>query len=555
MKNTLCYILFALFLCIFYSFDSERRNPVIYMIGDSTMADKPLSGGNPERGWGQMLPGFFTPNVCVENRALNGRSSRSFRNEGHWDPVRRCLRKGDYVFIQFGHNDQKMDTARHSDADTDYKANLRKYIDETREVGAIPVLFTPIVRRKFNKEGMLLDTHGRYADAVKDVAAEKRVQLIDLNRLSAGLLEKYGEEKSTSLFVWVNAGTCAALPKGKQDNTHLNVRGAREIARMVAGVIKKTIPELSSHVIMYDYVVAKDGSGDFFTVQDAINAIPDFRKKGRTTVYIREGVYKEKLILPESKINVSFIGESLSGTVLTYDDYASKKNIFGEEMSTSGSASFYVYAPDFIAENLTFENSAGPVGQAVAVLVSGDRVVFRSCRFLGFQDTLYTYNGDSRQYYENCYIEGTVDFIFGKSTVWFESCTIHSKRSGGYLTAAATPEEKAFGYVFYECRLTADNMVVDVYLGRPWRPFARTLYIGCDMGKHISPAGWNNWKKPDAEKTVFYGEYRSRGEGGGRKDRVVWSHQLTRKEADRVTLKNVLGGEDGWNPQVVGILK
>ena len=554
MKNTFCYILFVLLLCVFCSFDVERI-PVIYMIGDSTMADKPLSGGNPERGWGQMFPGFLTPDIRVDNRALNGRSSRSFRNEGHWELVRKRLRKGDYVFIQFGHNDQKADTARHSDAETDYKINLGKYIDETREAGAIPVLFTPIVRRKFNSDGTLADTHGKYTDAVRIVAKEKQVLLIDLNKMSASLLERYGQEKSTSFFVWVEPGICAALPEGKQDNTHLNVRGARIIARMVAETIKETIPALAPHIVMYDYVVAKDGSGDFFTIQEAIDAVPDFRKKGRTTIYIREGVYKEKVILPESKINVSFIGESRTKTILTYDDYASKMNVFGEEMSTSGSASFYVYAPDFIAENMTFENSAGPVGQAVAVFVSGDRSVFRNCRFLGFQDTLYTYDKDSRQYYEGCYIEGAVDFIFGKSTAWFENCTIHSKRSEGYLTAAATPAGKAYGYVFYNCRLTADRSVENVYLGRPWRPFARTLFIECDMGSHISPEGWHNWKKPDAEKTTFYGEYKSRGGGGNCEDRVSWSHQLTNKEADQITLKNVLSGNDGWNPQIIETVK
>ena len=159
--------------------------------------------------------------------------------------------------------------------------------------------------------------------------------------------------------------------------------------------------------------MAKDGSGDFFTVQEAIDAIPDFRKNQRTRVYIRNGVYKEKLILPESKINVTFIGEDVEKTILTYDDYAQKKNVFGENKGTSGSSSFYVYGHDFHAENITFENSAGPVGQAVAIFVAGDRAAFRKCRFLGNQDTMYNYGKNSRQYYEDCYIEGTVDFIFG----------------------------------------------------------------------------------------------------------------------------------------------
>lgn len=159
--------------------------------------------------------------------------------------------------------------------------------------------------------------------------------------------------------------------------------------------------------LKYDFVVAQDGSGDFVTVQQAINAVPDYRKK-TTVIFIKNGIYKEKLILPESKSSVCLIGESKTGTILTYDDYAGKKNSFGEEKGTSGSASFYIYGPNFHAENLTFENSSGPVGQAVAVLVKGDKAVFVNCRFLGFQDTLYAYgnqNGLSRQYYKDCYIE------------------------------------------------------------------------------------------------------------------------------------------------------
>lgn len=193
-------------------------------------------------------------------------------------------------------------------------------------------------------------------------------------------------------------------------------------------LLSVSILSLSAAEPHYDFTVAQDGSGDFTTVQEAINAVPDFRKANRTTILIRKGNYKEKVIIPECKINLSLIGED--GAVITYDDYASKLNRFGEEKSTSGSASCYIYAPDFIAENLTFENSAGPVGQAVACFVSGDRAIFRKCRFLGNQDTLYTYGYPTRQYYEDCYIEGTVDFIFGKATAVFNRCDIHSRGKG-----------------------------------------------------------------------------------------------------------------------------
>lgn len=304
---------------------------------------------------------------------------------------------------------------------------------------------------------------------------------------------------------------------------------------------------LTPYVRDYDFVVAKDGSGDFFTVQEAIHAVPDYRKNVRTTILVRAGVYKEKLIVPESKIGISLIGED--GAILSYDDYADKKNRFGETIGTSGSASCYIYAPDFYAENITFENAAGPVGQAVACFVSGDRIFFKRCRFLGFQDTLYTYGENSRQYYEDCYIEGTVDFIFGWSTAVFNRCQIHSKRHG-YLTAPSTSKGKPYGYVFYDCRLTADEGVDKVYLSRPWRPYAQAVFIRCDMGKHILPEGWHNWNKPDAEKTVFYAEYKSSGDGANPSARAPFSHQLT--SLDNYNIETILTHNDGWNPAKEG---
>jgi pectinesterase len=289
----------------------------------------------------------------------------------------------------------------------------------------------------------------------------------------------------------------------------------------------------------YDFVVAKDGSGNFRTVQEAIDAVPDMRRK-ETVIYIKKGVYKEKLVLAESKNMVHFIGESKDSTILTYDDYASKKNAFGEEIGTSGSSSFYIYGKDFTAEQLTFENSSGPIGQAVAVFVAGDRAKFSNCRFLGFQDTLYTYGYESRQYYEDCYIEGTVDFIFGASVAVFSNCTIFCKK-GGYITAASTPESKQFGYVFFQCRITGDAPVNSYYLGRPWRPFAKTAFINCGLGAMIRPEGWHNWNKPDAERTTVYAEYNNSGPGADNSRRVAWSHQLTRETAALYTLENILG--------------
>lgn len=293
----------------------------------------------------------------------------------------------------------------------------------------------------------------------------------------------------------------------------------------------------------YDFTVAQDGSGDFRTVQEAIHAVPDFRKKV-TTIFIKNGVYKEKLTLPASKTLVWLIGEDVDKTILTYDDYAAKKNRFGEEIGTTGSSSFFVFASDFTAENITFQNSAGPVGQAVAVRIEGDRVVFRNCRFLGFQDTLYTYGEGSRQYYKDCYIEGTVDFIFGWSTAVFENCELFCKK-GGYVTAASTPKTSKYGYVFLRCRVTGDAPENSFYLGRPWRPYAKTIFMDCKLDKVIKPAGWDNWGKVENEKTAFYAEYKNSGPGYRPKDRVSWSHQLTDAEAKEYTLEKIFGD---WNP-------
>ena len=292
----------------------------------------------------------------------------------------------------------------------------------------------------------------------------------------------------------------------------------------------------------YDFVVAQDGSGDFRTVQEAINAVPDFRKGCETRIFIRNGVYKEKLVLAECKIGITLIGESVEKTILTYDDYASKPNIFGENKGTSGSSSFYVYGHDFHATNITFENSSGPVGQAVAMFVAGNRAIFDNCCFKGFQDTLYTYGKISKQLYRNCYIEGTVDFIFGSSTCFFENCEIHSL-GGGYLTAASTPEGREYGYVLHNCRLTAEEGVTKVMLGRPWRPYAQTVYVDCVMGTHITPAGWFNWGV-EKEKTAFYAECGSKDISGNLIDiskRVAWSHQVN---AEDYTIEKVLADSD-----------
>jgi pectinesterase len=235
------------------------------------------------------------------------------------------------------------------------------------------------------------------------------------------------------------------------------------------------------------------------------------------------------------------IGEENMKTILTYDDYASKKNRFGEEMGTTGSSTVFVFGDGFQAENMTFENSAGLVGQAVAMRIDGDKVSFTNCRFLGNQDTLYPHGENSRQHYRNCYIEGTVDFIFGWSTAFFESCVIYCKKGGGYVTAASTMKDAKHGFVFVNCKITGDADASTFYLGRPWRPYAKTVFINCYLDKQIKPEGWHNWGKPDAESTTFYAEFGSTGPGANPEARVKWARPLTKEEADQFTVENVLG--------------
>lgn len=294
--------------------------------------------------------------------------------------------------------------------------------------------------------------------------------------------------------------------------------------------------------------VAQDGSGDFTTVQAAFNTIPLNNTK-HVLIRIKKGIYKEKLTLDSTKNHVTIMGEDAENTVLTYDDFSGKITPNGVKLGTTTSTSTRIVAHDFTAINITFANSAGPVGQAVAMLVDGDRTRFINCRFLGFQDTLYPKREGTRQYYKNCYIEGTVDFIFGWATAYFQNCKIYSKLNGGYFTAASTPQGQAYGYVFNQCDLDGESPEASVYLGRPWRDYAQTVFLNCNLSKVVKSEGWHNWDKPNAEKTAFYAEYQSKGAGANPERRIRWSKQLTEIEAKKYTIEQVLGGKDNWNPE------
>lgn len=330
---------------------------------------------------------------------------------------------------------------------------------------------------------------------------------------------------------------------------------------------------LPGYAQLYDVVVAQDGSGDYITIQDAIFAIRDYKPEGRQRILVRKGMYEEKLIVPSYKTNISLIGEDRDNTIIIWHDHANmysdsgfgieKKNEGqqGRKIGTFQSYTLRVDGLGFECENMTIVNDAmtyhnpswvadrknnANVGQAVAVHVEGDKAVFRNCKILGFQDTVFNGNEDSRQMFYNCYIEGTVDFIFGPATVWFEGCTLHAI-ADGYYTAASTPADHSVGYVFNKCRFTADESVKKLYLGRPWRNYAAVVLKECELPANLNPAGWHNWNDPAREQTARYYEYRNNGSGADRRNRVSWSKELDPTNAAMLTVKRVFQRKgDAW---------
>ena len=527
----------------------------IHLCGDSTMAEKNLSGGNPERGWGMMFQNFLDGDVTVVNYAQNGRSTKSFIDLGLWDKVYNAVEPGDYVFIQFGHNDAKeSDSTRYAAPWGAYQDNLRTFVDGVRQKGGTPVLLTPVARRWF-KEGRLdKNCHGDYPAAMKAVAAEKDVTLLDITTSTLNWLEALGDEASRPYFM---------VSTGKDDNTHTVASGARKVTETVCDAIKAQIPELAGHLQYWHIVISADGHGDYMTVQEGINACPDYSHQEITDILIRNGVYHEMVSIPHTKFRLHIKGEDAEKTIITNGKYA-KQNWPGRDFAvgTSGSATIYIHASYITFEDITFENSAGEgkeIGQAVAVFTDGDFLFFNRCRFIGNQDTLYTYGrfgkfgGIKRNYFLNCYIEGTTDFIFGTSIAFFERCRIHSKKNS-YVTAASTLQGQKYGYVFRNCVLTAAEGVDKCYLGRPWGAYAKTVFIHCKLGPHIVPEGWHDWEKegkPDTKKNSYYAEYQSYGPGANPEQRVKWAHTLTDKEAAEYTFGKVMYQEQDkilWNP-------
>lgn len=294
--------------------------------------------------------------------------------------------------------------------------------------------------------------------------------------------------------------------------------------------------------------VARDGTAEFRNINDAVEVCRAFMEYHKV-IFVKKGVYKEKLIIPSWLTHIEICGEDPDNTIITYDDHA---NILypptGKPMGTFRTYTVKVEGNYITFKNITIENNAARLGQAVALHTEGDRLVFINCHILGNQDTIYTGLANTRLYFKNCFIEGTTDFIFGPSTAWFEECTIKSK-TNSFVTAASTPQDVKYGYIFNRCKLIADDGVDKAYLGRPWRPYAHTLFMNCEIGKHILPQGWQNWGNKDNEQTARYQEYNNSGEGAKMKERAPWSRQLTKKEAAAVTIEEVFKTDNSWIPE------
>lgn len=303
-------------LLALFSFKADKTKTV-FMIGDSTMANKDVSGDKQERGWGMMLMDYFDDDIVVDNHAINGRSSKSFIDEGRWDEVVKKIRPGDYVIIQFGHNDEKKDAERHTEPGTTFDANLLRFVNETRLKGGIPILMNSVVRRNFSgsktavadddlrdnssknlTEGdSLVDTHGDYLISPRNVAAKTGTLFIDANKITHDLEQGLGVEGSKKLHMIFAPGETASLPQGRQDNTHYNIYGASVVASLLANEICKNVPELAKHHVKYDCYVSKEGKGNFMDLTKAIDSAPVGKK---TNVAILGGTWK-KPVVPKGK--------------------------------------------------------------------------------------------------------------------------------------------------------------------------------------------------------------------------------------------------------------
>lgn len=544
------------FLAAIGSGFAESKSIKIVLVGDSTVTDN--------AGWGLGFKQFLADDAECINTSRGGRSSQSFMTEGRWTNA--LALKGDYYLIQFGHNNEPGKPGRSTDMPT-FVANMKQYVEDARAIGAKPILVTPLTRRQWDKEhpGKIKSSLAPYAEEVRKIAAEKKVPLVDLQARSIELCESLGPDKCLEFSpLKTNTGGKIAY-----DGTHLNENGYVRFARLVVEELRKNVAELApvlrqeplnakpvASEARFDAIVSFDGSGTYQTVQAAIDAVPD-NGTNWFTILLKPGVYQEQVIIPKSKRFIRIIGEENGNTALTWPYNVNDRK---PNQAYQFDPGFVVVGNDFRAENLTFENTSGDHGQALAVRVDNDRAVFENCRILGWQDTLMVNNG--RHYFTNCTIAGRVDFIYGSATAVFDHCEIHSK-NGGYITAASTPPEKEFGLVFLNCKLTGNptpwidptgkiptkpSKDPKAYFGRPWRPYASVAFLHCEVGDHIRAEGWHNWGNSTNELTARYTEYNSTGPGANPEARVKWARRLTEAEAKKLTAEEILRHPDGWNP-------
>lgn len=384
-----------------------------------------------------------------------------------------------------------------------------------------------VKNRSYSYEGSAESTNG-LIDSQKDVGGWPEYKTYDnyidsdVDGIPDGWLEKNYPGKK-------------ANEQHSSGYTYLEMYLNSLVNHLMGGNLVGDGKEFSVEKKMKRIVVDKSGKGDFTTIQEAIHAVRAFDPDYTTTIFVKEGIYFEKIVIPDYIRDLTIVGESRDKTVISNNDHAQINN-----MGTFRTYTMQIRGEDITLKDITIENNAPPVAQAVALHTEGDRISLINCRLLGNQDTLYTGRENGRLYFHNCYIEGTTDFIFGPSTAWFEHCDIHCKKNS-YITAASTPKEVEFGYIFNHCTITVDDHVTSVYLGRPWRPYAMTLFMHCELPKEINPNGWDNWRNPENEKTSRYAEYNNSGAGSDTAPRVNWMKVLSPEEARKVTLEEVMG--------------
>lgn len=566
--------------------------PSFHVVGDST-ASTYAHRELPRAGWAQALPLALNSGHRVVNRALSGASSKSYTDSGLAAEALGLLKTGDHLLISFGHNDEKVsDPARGTLPGSTYKEYLRGFIDGARARGAHPVLVTPVERRRFDAAGNARRSHGDYPAAMRELAAATNTPLIDLTESSRELWQRLGPEGTKGMFLHASAGEFVQYPQGIEDNTHFRAEGALAIAGLVArglqdlgiAAAKPRITELAGESLFTGIfwpgerpldkaVVLEVGPGrQFSRVQAAVDAVPE-NAGVRHEIRIDPGQYRELVLVPRTKPRVSFTGTGASpaDVVIVYDNASgtSKPNGSGT-YGTSGSASVRLDGADFEARNLTFSNDFDEAAnghirnrQAVAVHATGDRCVFDNVRILGNQDSLLvnTPNAQtmSRQFFVNTYVEGDVDFIFGRATAVFQQCSIESLDRGsssnnGYVTAGSINERFRYGYLFDGCRFTSNAARGTVHLGRPWHPsgdpqaIAQVLVRNSHLGAHIKSAPWTDMSGFSWKEARFH-EFHNSGPGSAHSpDRP----QMTVDQASEFTTSHYLRGSDWWQPQLAG---